>query len=221
MDGLWFCFLQTWWRHAMEFSICAGNSPVPGEFPAQKPVTRSFAVFFDLRLNKRLSKLSCGWWFETQSRLLWRHRYDVWFADQRTFYKRPISPGRKSILHAKSTSVLAKRVFLCISELSHHWFRLWLGTFSVPSHYKNQRWCIVSRVPWNKLQWNANQNTKIFVKDIHLKISACSAVAILCRSQCDNTRDQIDSGWWFADVLGTHSFYVDYKPDMWTLCIDL
>ena len=34
-------------------AICAGNSPVPGEFPAQRPVTRSFDIFFDLRLNKR------------------------------------------------------------------------------------------------------------------------------------------------------------------------
>ena len=33
--------------------ICAGHSPVPGEVPAQRPVTRSFDVFFDLRLNKR------------------------------------------------------------------------------------------------------------------------------------------------------------------------
>ena len=39
-------------------AICAGNSPVSGEFPAQRPVTRSFDVFFDLRLNKRLSKQS-------------------------------------------------------------------------------------------------------------------------------------------------------------------
>ena len=30
--------------------ICAENSPVTGEFPTQKPVTRSFNVFFDLRL---------------------------------------------------------------------------------------------------------------------------------------------------------------------------
>ena len=37
-------------------AICAGNSPVPGEFPAQRPVTRSFDVFFDLRLNKRLTE---------------------------------------------------------------------------------------------------------------------------------------------------------------------
>ena len=50
----------SWWRHQMEtfstlLALCAGNSPVTGEFPAQRPVTRSFDVFFDLRLNKRLS----------------------------------------------------------------------------------------------------------------------------------------------------------------------
>ena len=54
-------------------ALCAGNSPVTGEFPAQRPVTRSFDVFFDLRLNKRLSKQSWSWWFETPSRPLWRH----------------------------------------------------------------------------------------------------------------------------------------------------
>ena len=37
-------------------ALCAGNSPVSGEFPAQRPVTRSFDVFFDLRPNKRLNK---------------------------------------------------------------------------------------------------------------------------------------------------------------------
>ena len=36
-------------------AICAENSPVTGEFPAQKPVTQSFDIFFDMRLNKRLS----------------------------------------------------------------------------------------------------------------------------------------------------------------------
>ena len=36
--------------------FCAGNSSVTGEFPAQMPVTQSFGVFFDRRLNKRLSK---------------------------------------------------------------------------------------------------------------------------------------------------------------------
>ena len=37
-------------------ALCAGNFPVTGEFPAQRPVTQSFDIFFDLRLNKRLSK---------------------------------------------------------------------------------------------------------------------------------------------------------------------
>ena len=47
-------------------------SPVNGEFPSQRPVTRSFDILFDLRLNKLLSKQSWGWWFETPSRSLWR-----------------------------------------------------------------------------------------------------------------------------------------------------
>ena len=57
-------------------AICAGNSPVTGEFPTQRPVTRSFDVYFDLRPNERLSKQWWGWWFETLSRSLWRHRND-------------------------------------------------------------------------------------------------------------------------------------------------
>ena len=70
--------LTPWWRHQMEtfsalLAICAGNSPVPGKFPSQRPVTRSFDGFVDLRLNKRLSKQSWGWWFETLSYPLWRH----------------------------------------------------------------------------------------------------------------------------------------------------
>ena len=51
-------------------AICATNSPVTGEFPAQMA---SNFFFFDLRLNKQLSKQSWGWWFETPSRPLWRH----------------------------------------------------------------------------------------------------------------------------------------------------
>ena len=68
---------RAWWRHQMEtfsalLALCAGNSPVPVNSPAQRPVARNFDVFFDLRLNKRLSKQLRGWWFETQLRPLWR-----------------------------------------------------------------------------------------------------------------------------------------------------
>ena len=55
------------------------TSHLCGEFtgsrwiPHKKPVTRSFNVFFDLRLNKRLSKQWWGWWFDMPWGPLWRH----------------------------------------------------------------------------------------------------------------------------------------------------
>ena len=69
---------SSWWCHQMEpfsasVALCVGNSPVTGEFPSQRPVKRSFDVLFDLRLNKRVSKQSRRWWFETPSSALWRH----------------------------------------------------------------------------------------------------------------------------------------------------
>ena len=53
-------------------AICAGNSPVPGEFPTQRPVTRSFDVLFDMRPNN-------GWVNNGETGDLRRHRahYDV------------------------------------------------------------------------------------------------------------------------------------------------
>ena len=62
-------------------AICAGNSPVTGEFPAQRPVTRSFDVFFYLDLNKRLNK-------QCEAGDLTRHRahYDVTVMVQENSY---------------------------------------------------------------------------------------------------------------------------------------
>ena len=54
-----------------------GEFTGPGEFPTQRPVTRSFDVFFDLRLNNRLSKQPWGWWFETPSWSLWLQCNDM------------------------------------------------------------------------------------------------------------------------------------------------
>ena len=70
-------FHPTWWRQQMGtfsalLALCAGNAPVTGELPSHRSVTRSFGVFFDLRLDKRLSEQLKGWWFETPSRSLWR-----------------------------------------------------------------------------------------------------------------------------------------------------
>ena len=71
-------YWSAWRRHQVEtfsalLAICAGNSPVTCKFPSQRTVRRSFGVFFDLRVNKWLSKQSWGWWSETPSRSLWRH----------------------------------------------------------------------------------------------------------------------------------------------------
>ena len=59
------------------------TGPLWGEFtghrwiPLTRPVTWSFDIFFDLRLNKRLSKQPRRLWFETPSHSLWRHSYGV------------------------------------------------------------------------------------------------------------------------------------------------
>ena len=73
---------SAWWRRQMEtfsmlLALCAGNSPVTGEILSQRPMTRSFDAFFDLSLNKRLSKQSRRGWLEMASRSLWRHCNDT------------------------------------------------------------------------------------------------------------------------------------------------
>ena len=78
-------FQDTWWRHHMEtFSAilvpCEWNPQVTVGFLSQRPVKRSFDVFFDLRLNKQLSKQSRCWKFETPWRSLWRHCNDMNFT---------------------------------------------------------------------------------------------------------------------------------------------
>ena len=81
-SSTWVKFDTSWWRHQIKtfsalLAIRAGNSPVPGEFPAQRPVRRSFDVF----LNKRLSNQCWGWCFETPSHPLWRHCNVMSFAE--------------------------------------------------------------------------------------------------------------------------------------------
>ena len=81
---------NTWWRHQMEtfpalLALCEGNPPVTGGFPSQRLVTRRFDVFFQLCLNKRLSKQPTRRWFETPSRSLWRHCNDRFICYTGTF----------------------------------------------------------------------------------------------------------------------------------------
>ena len=84
---------HTWWRHQMVIfflllALGAGNLPVKGEFPTQRPVTRSFAVFIDPRPNKPLSKQTWGWWFETLLRSLCRHCDELTISSETAFTNR-------------------------------------------------------------------------------------------------------------------------------------
>ena len=109
-----------------------GNSPVPGEFPAQRPVTWSFDVFFDLRLNKRLSKQSWSWWFETLSSSLWRHHNEkknpniilfarvIWWSYHKrdkpdlqvNSFSRPMKGLYENIVSNEYVSTIYKAVFI-------------------------------------------------------------------------------------------------------------
>ena len=72
-------------------TLCTGNTPLTGKFPAQRPVTRSFDVFLDLRLDKRFGKQWWGWWFKTPSCSLWRHCND--FNDSITTWLHAVPPN--------------------------------------------------------------------------------------------------------------------------------
>ena len=79
-----------------------GEFTGPGDFPAQRPVTRSFDVFFYLRPNERLSKQPWGWWFETPSWSLWRH--GNYLTDGNTF--RPMCKPKQTVEQAVELPVI-------------------------------------------------------------------------------------------------------------------
>ena len=105
-----------------------GEFTVPGEFPAQKPGTRSFNVFFDLHLNKRLSKQSSGCWFETLSRPLWRHCNDI------------VAEHVENMAEHSEYTDNIDNLFGSILFQVMAWRR------QARSHYLSQFWIIVSRI---------------------------------------------------------------------------
>ena len=137
-------------------AVCAGNSPVTGEFPAQRPVTRSFNIFFDLRLNKRLSKQWWGWWFETPSRSSWRHCHGIGNSTWHWSIPglRPIGAMASATIVSTSTSVISQTI---IPTRQCH------GNF-VSRHVCNQRQAINDLIKWQvtwKYRW---QNRSRFVQ---------------------------------------------------------
>ena len=130
--------------------FCAGNSAVPGEFPAQRPVTWSFDVFFDLCPNYRLSKQSWGWWFDTPLRSLWRHNNEVTdWQERRSLFWISIStsPTKRQCITVTSNErhgILNHRQFNCLFKSL---FRL-----TTKRHGTPHLWCFVRRFKGSVMQ---------------------------------------------------------------------
>ena len=70
---------------------------------------------------------------------------------------------------------------LYVNELGHHWSRLWLVACSAPTYYLNQCWLIVNCLLRNKIRWNSNQHTKLFIHKNSFKSVVCEMAVILSR----------------------------------------
>ena len=77
---------------------------------------------------------------------------------------------------------------ICIDNLSHHCFRWWLVAWSAPCHYLNQCWDIINWTLRNKLQWNFNRNSNIFIQEKAFGSVVCEMAAILSQPQWVNYR---------------------------------
>ena len=141
------------------FRVTDPLSPVTGEFPSQRPVTRSFDIFFDLRQNKRLSKQSIRWWFETPSRSLWRQCNDI------------ISITKASDCHNSNGS---------------DWFGIEWQSFlhyGISSVFRFLKQCcpFVRRTLRYIFQWNFNRNSNSFIQQNTLQNVVCKISVILTK----------------------------------------
>ena len=125
-------------------SVNTGNSPVTGEFPSHGPVTRSFDVFFDLRLNKRLSKQSRRWWFETPSLTLWRHVNVV--------------PNSDPVIRAVVGSFGVQRVTL---------IQFWIGETGQIGEFLWHTPLYLITIPWNYLYFALSGSLSLCCQIIH------------------------------------------------------
>ena len=68
--------------------------------------------------------------------------------------------------------------------INQHWFRSWLAVEQATSHYLNQCWNIVNWILENKLQWDFNRNSNIFIQENAVQNVVCKMASILSRPQC-------------------------------------
>ena len=137
MSG-WYCMMASSNGNMASLAFCEGNSPVTGECPSQRPVTRTFDIFFDLRLNKPLSKQSIRRWFETQSRSLWR---------QCNENRMSLSMNQHFSLSDELTIQEARRTW----NEPEWWWMYWPHTY--PSQQLSVHCSHMSRAKWSLSYW--------------------------------------------------------------------
>ena len=127
-----------------------GEFTGPGEFPTQRPVTRSFDVFFDLRLNKRLRKQPWGWWFETPSWSSWRHCNEICSCPLHLLSVSYMSWNDKPILN--STFMFAWNKLKLKHDLNVNWMNLCDKKWRDKSYF---RFCIWMECNWLNYIWKS------------------------------------------------------------------
>ena len=131
---------------------------------------------------------------------------------------------------------------ICVSKLCHHWFRLWLVAWPAPSHYLNQCWNIVNWTLRNKLQWNLNRNSNIFIEENDFESVVCETASILSRPQCVNTHyrfrphssrwqnvislqtldrriERWTNIWYWVKLISALKMFLSFAPHRWIICI--
>ena len=101
---------------------------------------------------------------------------------------------------------------ICVSESGQHWFRNWLVTNSVPSHYLNQCLDIVNWTSKNTLQGNFKQNANLFIHENASENIVCETAPILSRERWVNRGHETLS----PKTSTCHSGKIQIVFDQWT-----
>ena len=144
-----------------------GEFTGPGEFPAQRPVTRSVGVFFDLRLNKRLSKQSWGWWYETPPWLLWRQCYDICRFIGSDWSYRNVNDAHIYIMTSDNPFVPMHHVY---PELEADRWQLSLTKYNVNDTWRKGSWHQTVKMKFCRYEWRECGSWFVYCLLCHLSM---------------------------------------------------
>ena len=170
-----------------------------GDFPTQRPVTRSFDVFFDLCLNKRLCKQSRGWWFETLSWSLWRLRNaHLYTSVTCQLYKGASAKRKGTAPYGLGYPILSNTVELDVFKSS---LKI-LSTGHLDATVLHVRFWIKFFLIWGIESFNVHNNTPPFAS---FKISALSMQFKAWHIKLSICKTCIYFGIWYAAYISAVS----------------